>query len=126
MLSSSSRANDGTLGLLNAPVATTTFSATQRVLATCHLESIPGLRQSVDLDPGSDRELERAGIGLQIVGGLVLGRICPGRSRKRHPRQSVVTAGRKQTQRIPPLPPGITDALVLVQDDERQTPVALR
>src|SRR5688572_19446924 len=26
-------------------------------------------------------------------------------------------------QRIPPLPPGITDAVVLVQDDERQPPL---
>ena len=68
----------------------------QRVLATDHLESIPDFRQSVDFDPGSDRELELAGISLQIVGGLVLGRIREGRSRKRHPRQSVVTAGRKQ------------------------------
>src|SRR5688572_13811610 len=31
-----------------------------RVLATSHFESIPGLRQSVDLDARSDRELERA------------------------------------------------------------------
>ena len=95
----------------------------QRVLATCHFESIPGLRQSVDLDAGSDRELERAGICFQIVGGLVLGRISPGRSRKRHTRQPVVADRRKQTQRIPPLPPGITDAVVLVQDDERQMPL---
>src|SRR5699024_3568741 len=29
----------------------------------------------------------------------------------------------EQTQRIPALPPGITDALVLVQDDERQPPL---
>ena len=54
MLLSSSCANDGTLGLLKAPVATTTFSANS-VLATSHFESIPGLRQSVDPDAGSDR-----------------------------------------------------------------------
>ena len=90
------------------------------MLAPAHLESIPGFGQSVDFDPGSDRELELAGISLQIVGGLVLGRIRGGRSRKRHPRQSVVTARRKQTQRIPPLPPGIADPVVLVQDHERQ------
>ena len=95
----------------------------QRVLARGHFESIPGLRQSVDLGAGSDRELERAGICFQIVGGLVLGRISPGRSRKRHTRQPVVADRRKQTQRIPPLPPGITDAVVLVQDDERQIPL---
>ena len=61
-----------------------------------HLESIPDFGQSVDFDPGPDRELELAGISLQIVGGLVLGGIRGGRSRKQHPRQSVVTAGRKQ------------------------------
>jgi hypothetical protein len=58
----------------------------QRVLTADHLEAIPDLRQSVDVDPCPDRELELAGISFQIVGGLVLGRIRGGRSRKRHSR----------------------------------------
>src|SRR6188508_2827353 len=58
----------------------------QGVFATCHFESIPRLRQSVDSDSGSDGELEGAGVLLQIVGGLVLGRIGPRRSWKSHPR----------------------------------------
>jgi hypothetical protein len=58
----------------------------QSMFATDHLESIPDLGEFVDSDPGSDGKLELAGIGLQIVGGLVLGRIREGRSRKGHPR----------------------------------------
>ena len=98
MLSSSSRANDGTLGVVEGAGRHDHVLGEQRVLAADHLESIPGLGQSVDFDARSDRELELAGISLQIVGGLVLGRIRGGRSRKRHPRQSVVTARRKQPQ----------------------------
>jgi hypothetical protein len=63
MFSSSSRANDGILGVLNAPVGHDHVLREYRVLALAHLESIPGFGQSVDFNSGSDRELERIGIG---------------------------------------------------------------
>ena len=47
----------------------------ERVLATDQLESVADLGQPVDLDPGSDREIERARIRLEVVGDLVLARI---------------------------------------------------
>jgi len=68
----------------------------QRVLATDHFESCPAPGDFVDSYARSHRELQLAGISLEIVGGLVLGRIRRGQSRKVHPRWSVVTARREQ------------------------------
>ena len=125
MLLSSSRANDGTLGLLKAPVATTTFSATSVCPPHVTSKRSPDFSGSVDLDPGSDRELEGTRHRPPDSRPCRPRRCAQGNpgNGPRYPWQCVVTARREQTQRIPPLPPGITDARVLVQDDERQTPL---
>src|SRR6187551_672783 len=58
------------------------------------------------------------GIRLEVVGHLVLGRVCIPRPGKRHAIEAVEAVRREQTERVPPLPPGIADACVRVDDDE--------
>ncbi len=53
------------------------------IIARGHDKAISGVRQPVDLDPGSNREPEPLGVGLEVVGGLILGGVGRSGARER-------------------------------------------
>jgi len=65
----------------------------------------PGAVERLDADAVHDREAEPLRIGLEVVGHLVLGRVCIPRPGKRHAIEAVEAVRREQTERVPPLPP---------------------
>jgi hypothetical protein len=83
-------------------------------------EDVAGATANEALDDGSQdqRQREPRGIGLEIRGHLVLGRVGVGRRRERHPRKPVVGRRREQAQRVPAPPPRLADALVSIDNDE--------
>ena len=93
----------------------------EAVLARHRLQDVAAASKPFDLDAGPNRQLEPRRIGLQVVGGLVLGRVVRPRSRERHARESAVRGRREQSKRVPPAPPGPTNPLVFVDDQERST-----
>ena len=74
--------------------------------------------EPVHPNAGADRQLESAGVRVKVVGHLVLGREGQAVPGERHPRKAVELGRGEQAQRVPPLPPGIADPLVRVEDDE--------
>src|SRR4051812_9986445 len=73
--------------------------------------------QAVDAHAGTDRELELRGIPLEVVAHLPPGRELPPRQPDRQPGQRVVARRREQPQRVEPVAPDLTDALVRFEDD---------
>ena len=80
-------------------------------------------RQPVHPDAGSNREPEPCRVRLEVVGHLVLGGEHVRRAGEGHARQGVVAGGREEAKRVPPLPPGVADPLVGVEDDEGEIPL---
>src|SRR6266542_4580001 len=85
------------------------------------MAAVPG--QPVYLEAGSNREFEPRRVGLEVVGHLVLGGERVSRAGKGHSRQGGVAGGREEAERVPPLPPGVADPLVAVEDHERKIPL---
>ena len=79
--------------------------------------AVPG--EPGDPHAGVHRQLELAGVGLQVIGHLVFADERPGGGRKAHSRQPVVTRGCEQQQRVPPVAPGVTHPRVRVEDHKR-------
>lgn len=78
-------------------------------------------RQLLDRDPGTDRQPEPGGVGLQVVGHLVLGRQVRPAGRERHAGQRIVAGRREQAQRVPQVPPRIAHTGPGVEDEEAPT-----
>ena len=82
----------------------------QHILAAACLEPMTCGREPVDSDASANRQLEVAGVGLEIIGGLVLGGVRGGRAGEPQSRQLAVASRREQPQRIPPVSPRISDS----------------
>jgi len=63
-------------------------------------------------------------VGLQVVRHLVLRGVGGARGGKSHPGESVVPSRAEQAERVPAVPPRVTDPLAGVEDHERQTTAA--
>ena len=80
----------------------------------------PFLKRRSNGHARADRQREARGVGLKIVGHLVLGGEAVRRRGERHADQAVEAGRGEQAQRIPALPPGVSDPRVGVQDHEAQ------
>ena len=83
---------------------------------------VAGSRQGIDPDPGAHGQLETLRVRLQVVGHLVLGGVGGPRGGEAHPGQPVVARRGEQAQRVPAGAPRVADAVVGVEDHERQAP----
>jgi hypothetical protein len=83
-------------------------------------EPVSVSRQPVHPDACSHRELEPCGVRLEVVGNLVLRWECLGHPREGHPGQPAVAAGSEQAEGVPSVPPGVADAVVSIEDHERE------
>src|SRR5262249_20240921 len=76
-------------------------------------------RQTIDAHAVADRQLKTARVGFEIIRHLVVRGKRERRRRKLHPHEPIERSGREQTERIPAIAPGVTDAPARVEDDER-------
>jgi hypothetical protein len=74
----------------------------------------------VDLGVELDRQVEGLGVGLQVVGHRVLGRVGVVRGRERDAGQGVVLGRCEQLERVPPGSPDVADFGAGFQDQELQ------
>ena len=65
--------------------------------------------------------MEKPRIGFEIVRYVVLGGKCVSPSRKRHTGQAGIARRIKQAERVPTVPPRVSDALAGIEDLERDS-----
>src|SRR5215471_3325227 len=58
------------------------------------------------------------GVGFEVIGNLILRGECFSCARKSHSGKFDVPGRRKQAQRVPAIPPGISDSVVRIQNQE--------
>ena len=121
ILGSSSDAKAGTFGMLVRPGCDDHVLGLEALVTCGDDEPAAGLREPVDRDAGSHRELELLGIVLEVVGHLVLRGERPPKAGETHARQPAEVGGSEETKRVPALAPGVADSLVRVQDHERRS-----
>ena len=91
----------------------------ERVVPGGHDEPIAAPGETVDPRAGAHRQVERLGVGLEVVRHRILRHMVAAARREPHARQGAVAGRREQHERVPTRAPCIAHTRVGVEDQER-------
>ena len=115
---SSCSAMSGMYGAWNGPVATTTWVACSLPAGVVTANGVVLLVQSLYRGVQPHRQLEAGGVAGQVVRDVVLAGVGVGGCREGQAGQRVVLCRAEQAQRVPALPPGVSDLGCGVEQQE--------